>query len=179
MRVIIIIVLLSLSSFIKAQDGKLSDYTRTNKHSILFIISHTQINEGLDENGKKQWLSLPSWGLNYNYSLSKKWAIGMHTDIVVEDFIVDNHSKQNAVIERSYPIASAIVISFKPGKDFSFLLGSGAEFSKGNNFLLIRAGLEYGLHINKNWEFIANIINDYKFSAYNSWSLGMGIVYKF
>lgn len=179
MRILLFIFLFGLSYSFKAQENNSTHKKKPSKHAVIFIISHTQINEGLDENGEKQWLSLPSWGINYNYSLSQKWAIGLHTDIVVEDFVVNNHSKQDEIIERSYPIASAFVTSFKPGKYFSFLLGSGGEFSKGNHLFLVRAGIEYGLHINHNLEFIANVVNDYKFNAYNSWSLGMGIAYKF
>jgi hypothetical protein len=158
--------------------NKIDTYNSTVKHSFSFVISHTQINEGFNEDGKKQWLSLPSWGINYNYMISTNWSLGLHTDIIVEDFKVEDFTRNNSIIERSYPIASALVASYKPGKHFSYLFGSGAEVAKGENFFLIRLGLEYGLHINHNWEVIANLVNDYKFDAYNSWSIGMGISYK-
>jgi hypothetical protein len=173
----IVFVLIFLAHHIHAQVD-LEKSTHHSKHSISLILSHTQINEGFNEKGEKQWLSLPSWGINYNYSLSTKWALGLHTDIIVEDFKVESVLKNGGTIERSYPIASAFVASYKPGKNFSFLLGAGAEFAHQNNFSLIRTGLEYGTHINHKWEFIANIINDYKFNAYNSWGIGLGVAYK-
>lgn len=148
------------------------------KHSIALVISHTQINEGINAEGKKQWLSLPSWGINYNYLLNSKWALGIHTDIIVEDFFVESLDRSGGTIQRSYPIASAIVVSYKPGKYFSFMLGSGGEFTNEENFFMLRLGLEYSYHMNDNWELIANILNDLKVNGYNSWGVGMGVAYR-
>lgn len=146
-------------------------------HTISLIMSHTQISQGIQNNGKRKWLSLPSWGLNYNYVFHPKWAIGLHSDIIVEDFVVEQHlkSSNNENLERSYPIASAIVGSFKPGKHFAYLLGTGGEFAHTGNFFLIRVGIDFSMHITQKWEMNAVIANDYKFNAYNSWGIGLGI----
>ena len=158
---------------------KESNNLHKSRHSIALVISHTQINEGFDEDGKKQWLSLPSWGINYNYIFSNRWSLGVHTDIIIEDFKVEKVTRNGEIIERSYPIASAIVASYNFSENFNFLFGSGMEFAKESNYFLIRSGLEYGIHINQKLEFIANVINDYKFNAYNSWGIGAGLAYKF
>ena len=146
-------------------------------HTLGFIISHTQISQGVQANGDKKWLSLPSWAINYNYKFSEKWAIGLHNDIVLEDFAVEEHLKSSngQVLVRSYPIASAVMVSYKPGKHFSYMFGSGGEFSHTGNLLLLRVGLEYGYHISKDWELNANITNDLKINAYNSWAIGFGV----
>jgi len=163
---------------LKAQNNVTTHNEKKHKHSLAIIISHTQINEGRDESGNKQWLSLPSWGVNYNYSLSKKWLVGIHTDIVVEDFAVESPTRSSEVIERSYPIASALVGSYKLNS-FNFMLGSGVEIAKEEILFLLRAGVEYNVHINSNYELLANITNDLKFNAYNSWAIGLGIARMF
>jgi hypothetical protein len=147
------------------------------QHSLGLVISHAQVTEGIKENGHKKWLSLPSWGLNYNYKFSPEWAIGLHNDIIVEDFEVEEHlnGESDAILQRSYPIASAVMASYKPGKHFSYLLGTGGEFAHTGSFILIRIGAEYGYEINKHWELNANITNDLKINAYNSWAIGLGI----
>lgn len=38
-------------------------------HTLGFMISHTQVSQGIQANGNKKWLSLPSWGINYKESL--------------------------------------------------------------------------------------------------------------
>jgi hypothetical protein len=146
-------------------------------HTLGFMISHTQINQGVQGNGEKKWLSLPSWAVNYNFKFSPKWAVGLHTDIIVEDFAVEEHLKSSSgqILERSYPIASAVMFSYKPGKHFSYMLGSGGEFAHTGNLFLFRVGVEYGYHISKDWELNANITNDFKVNAYNSWAVGLGI----
>lgn len=147
-------------------------------HSIGIIISHTNIKKGVSSSGDSKWLSLPSWAINYNYKFKPKWAIGLHSDIVTETFEVEEHLKSsgnNEILERSYPIATAIMVSYKPGNHFSFMSGCGGEFSHTGNLFLIRIGVEYGYHLNKKWEINANITNDLKINSYNSWAIGMGL----
>ncbi|SRR6056297_540577 len=179
MRYLIIVLVLLFFTFgkVSAQD-ETTPNSKPKKHAIALVISHTQINEGLDENGEKQWLSLPSWGINYNYYLNKKWALGIHSDIIVEDFVVESLGRSGETIERSYPIASALVVSYKPGEHFSFMLGTGGEFTKDQSFFMLRLGIEYSYHMNQNWELIANLLNDLKLNGYNSWGVGLGVAYR-
>lgn len=155
-----------------------TEHTQFHPHHTLgFMISHTQVSQGIQSNGNKKWLSLPSWAINYNYKFSSKWAIGLHTDIVVEDFTVEEHLKSGGgqALQRSYPIASAVMLSYKLGKHFSLMGGAGGEFAHTGNLFLARVGLEYGYHLSNKWELNANITNDIKINAYNSWALGLGL----
>jgi len=151
---------------------------KEQKHAIQFLLAHTQIQESVNENGNKTWLSVPSFEINYNYEINEKWAIGLHTDIVIEDFSVENYAKEDTVIERSKPIAPAVVASYKFYNDFSALLGFGGEFSKKESFALLRLGIEYSYKFHENWELISNITNDIKLNAYNSFSIGIGVARK-
>lgn len=149
-------------------------------HSLGLMISHTQIFQGVQLNREKKWLALPSLGLNYNYKFHPKWALGLHTDIVIEDFQVEEHLKSggsnaNSILERSYPVASALVASYKASKHFSLLIGAGGEFAPSGSLFMIRAGFEYGIHINPKWELTVNLVNDLKLNAYNSIAYGIGI----
>ena len=153
------------------------EYNQSHKkHQIQLVLSHTQIHSGLDESGDRKWQSLPSWGLNYNFQLREKWKIGLHNDIIVEDFQVASIGRnESEVLDRRYPIASSVVVSRELGNHFQLLLGLGGEFAQGQSFFLMRGGIEYGRHFNENWELIANLTNDFKWEAYNSWAIGLGI----
>ena len=168
--------LLLFIAFVNAQEKEEEKEFAEKKHSVALVISHTQMNEGI-EGGKKEWISLPSWGIDYNYELCEKWAVGLHNDIIMESFIVEHND--GTEIERSSPFASTVVALYKPGKHFSFVLGAGGEFSKEENLFLIKAGIEYGYRFHDDWELIANITNDLKVDAYNSWAIGFGIARKF
>lgn len=78
-------------------------------------------------------------------------------------------------MERSEPIASVLVGGFKPGKHFTFEAGIGYEISKEENLFLTRVGAEYSLELPKEWEFVANLIYDVKWDAYDSFAFGIGV----
>jgi opacity protein-like surface antigen len=150
-------------------------------HSSLgIVVSHTNVSQG-QQDGDTKWLSLPSWSLNYNYKFKPRWSIGVHTDIVTENFEVEEHlnNETNTTLERSYPVSVAAMASFKPGKHFSLLLGAGGEFAHTGNLFLIRVGAEYVYEMNSKWELNAMITDDIKINAYNSWAIGLGVTMVF
>ena len=147
-------------------------------HIISIVISHAQVFDGRDINGEKKVLSLPSWGLDYTFQFKPKWGIGLHTDIITETFEVEKHLENGGsgdIIERSYPIAPAVMGIYKPNKHWSFLFGAGAEFEKEENFFLNRAGVEYGAELPKGWEVFGSLSYDFKWSGYDTWLIGIGI----
>lgn len=179
-KILLNVLLLLIVVFVNAQETEHKEEGKEHlekKHSIAVLISHTQIAEGIKGEDKK-WISVPSWGIDYNYEINERWVIGLHNDIIVESFIVEH--KDGNEIERSSPIATAFVGMFKPIKILSLVLGAGGEFSKEENLFLIKAGVEYGHRIlQDNWELIASITNDLKLDAYNSWNIGFGIARRF
>lgn len=152
------------------------------RHSISIILSHAHIAEGRDEAGNKKNLLLPSWGIDYNYRLTEKWKIGLHTDLILEEFEVLKNTgseEEEEYISRSYPVAPALMGVFTPGKRWSFMLGAGVEFTKNENYFLNRAGIEYSVELPKNWELFGSLSYDIKWNAYDNWLLGIGIAKKF
>jgi len=76
------------------------------------VLSHAKVFKGRDAEGNKKALSLPSWGIDYNYSFHSKWSIGLHTDVIIEKFEVEKNLESGSneeTIERSYPIAPALM----------------------------------------------------------------------
>jgi hypothetical protein len=143
-------------------------------HSLAILLGHTQTSQGF-EDGKQKWIAMPSWALEYNYHLNRRWNIGLHNDIVMETFKVEDHSTHQEVIERTRPISSLVVLSYKIKNMFSLELGAGAEFAKEDNFFVSRLGFEYAYQLPKEWEVKANLTYDMKWEAYNSFSLGVGV----
>jgi len=58
-----------------------------HKHALSILLAHAHISQGI-QNGNTKWLALPSWMLAYNYRISEQWTIGLHGDIIIEDFEV-------------------------------------------------------------------------------------------
>ena len=156
------------------------------KHSIALVISHTHIKSGVKNDTGDNWMALPSFGLNYNYSFNEKLALGLHNDIIIEEFIVEDknhseeiHAKNEEVeipgIERGRPIASAVILTYKPHKHIALIAGGGMEFSKHENFALIRFGVEFPFHIPNDWEILGVMAYDINIDAYDSFTFGIGI----
>ena len=135
-------------------------------------IGHTHVSEGKID-GKTEWLTLPSWLLNYDYWLSNNWAIGLQNDIVLESFFFE--SGDNELLERSYPISSVPIVIYKPGKRLMFIAGVGVEFTSEETLTLTRLGFEYGFHIPNNWEIGVTLVWDNKWNYYNSWGIALTI----
>lgn len=161
-----------------SQDQKENQEPFHPEHLLSVVISHAHVFQGRDIDGNKKVLSLPSWGLDYTYQFKPKWGIGLHTDIITETFEVEKHlenGNNGEVIERSHPIAPALMGIYKANKHWEFLFGAGVEFEKEENFFLNRAGVEYGAELPKGWEVFGSLSYDFKWNGYDTWVLGLGI----
>jgi hypothetical protein len=172
-KIIVVLIFLLLPCILFAQEAHHELEPIEKKHKMSFLLSHTHISEGV-KNGKKEWLTVPSFGFDYNYLLTPKWSIGLHNDLIIETFKVQKASDE-ILLERTTPIASAFVAGFKPGKSFTYEFGFGGEFAKEGNLLLTRVGIEYGLEITEHLELITNFVYDIKWNHYDSFVIGVGI----
>ncbi len=148
---------------------------REEKHSLGIVVSHSYISQGIID-GKREWLAAPSFGLNYNYKLNDKWSIGLHNDIIIESFIVENSEVSEEILEREFPISNLIVGTYKVTEAFGIALGTGVEWEQNASFALIRIGVDYAVGLrNKSIEVTFSINYDSLINAYDSFNFGLGI----
>lgn len=149
-----------------------------HRHNLSLLLSHTHILNGL-ENGGIRGINRPSWMLAYNYSLSKRWALGLHGDIIVETFEVEAHGsgEEEELLEREYPVSLVGVASYKLIDHLAVQVGGGFETDGSATFGLVRFGLEPFLRISNRIELLLNLSYDIKIDAYDNWNLGFGIAY--
>lgn len=143
------------------------------RHKMSLILGHSHVPAGFS-NGKKRMLVVPSWGLDYNYLINRKWAIGLHSDFYTENFaVIDFGGNEEFVRER--PISLTLVGSYNIHEKWSFSGGTGFEFAKEENLSIIRLGVERAWELPKKWEFMAILQYDLRVGIFNSWMLGLGI----
>ncbi|WP_250435535.1 hypothetical protein [Hanstruepera flava] len=162
------------ASFLGFSQEEKSNPEEFHRHSISILIGHTTIFQGF-ENGKRKIESEPSWAINYNYAFNEKWAIGIHSDIIIENFVVEKTSGDE-ILERNTPITSLIVGTCKIFDGFGVELGGGLEFDKNESFGVARIGAEYGIEIIKhNLEVLLSLDYDIVIDAYDGLNIGIGI----
>ncbi len=154
---------------------------KTTRHRVTFGIGHTIVGQGVDDQGRNSWLSLPMWVFDYDYSLSRKWSIGIHSDVLTESFKVEGFSfgEEHTEIERTFPVAALAACSFKPVSHAVYSIGFGGEFSPSGNYFMTRLGFEYGIEIPGDWELAPAVTYDLKWNAYDSFSISFAIGKKF
>jgi len=161
------------------EEANEADTEEVKKHSLALFFTHSYISQGVSD-GKKDWLIVPSFAINYNYSFDHKWSLGLHTDIIIEDFIVERAGSDEEVLQREFPFSALVVGSHKFTENFGIAVGFGAEWETNESFVVARFGAEYGIEIPaREMEVIFAFNYDVIFNAYNSINFGLGIAKKF
>ncbi|MEJ1238722.1 hypothetical protein WBG78_11360 [Chryseolinea sp. T2] len=148
-----------------------------NRNKVSLSITHTHVPTGINENGQSSWLMLPSWSLDYDYSLTDKWGAGLHTDLVIEDFQYEK--EEGIILKRSKPFSMALVGTRRFGEHISIFAGGGMEVASEGTLGLFRLGGDCGWEIPNDWELSLSLVFDFKIDNYNAWVLGFGVGKRF
>jgi hypothetical protein len=170
-RIILLLSQISFCTAAWAQSENEAETFRRNKLSL--AITHTFVPTTVNSSGDKTYLSLASWGLDYDRRVNSLWGIGLHSDLVIQDF---EYEDNDVVRTRVKPLAIAIVATRRLGKHFTVIGGGGAEFSKGEETLgLFRVGADYGWELPHDWEVSFGVTTDFKVNAYNALVFGFAL----
>jgi len=172
---IILTILLMLTHILSGQDEEVD-----KKNSISISIAHTHIGNGV-VNGRRKAIILPAWGINYDRRLKERWAIGIHTDMVIEEFELETQDDQNLMVtkKRTRPLSTAITASYEISHFLVATFGVGREFSPEEDYNLFRIGLEPFFELPNDFEFIGTLTIDFRLEAYNALTFGLGVLKRF
>src|SRR5690606_10822377 len=162
------------SAFLFYTKGFAQEDKSSGHHQTLGVsISHVNIFNGVD-NSESKLISLPAWGIDYNYCLTEKWGLGLHTDIIVDKFTVDENVSDDASLLSSFPIDPDFMGMRKFG-NHTIMFGVGGEFEKEENLFFNWLGYEYGIEVSEKWEVGAAINYDFRWNAYDSYTVSIGV----
>ena len=125
------------------------------------------VGAGEEENAQGGRHSAKAIGLEFEYGLNGKWAVGG----VIEHLEV--HGNKNTVV--------VVPVSYFPTKNFRVFAGPGYEFKAiaSNDKALLRVGMGYTFRINDRWTLAPEAINDFVDGGYNMWLVGVALGYDF
>lgn len=151
------------------------------RHELNLSLGHVHVPSGVGESGRTQWLTVAGWGVNYNYWLSRRFAVGVHTDLTIESLVVvaDGDDRENGTIRRSRPVAPALMLSWKPSKAWTVSAGAGREFDPEGDLNLVRVGTEFSHPLTKRWEGTAGAAVDIRPSAHGTLTVSLGLSRRF
>ncbi|WP_291113672.1 hypothetical protein [Flavobacterium sp. UBA6135] len=115
--------------------------------------------------------------MNVNYWISNKFALGVHSDMIFESFIIEekNGELENNFIEGEYPLSVNAVVTYNPLHSLGLLAGYGKEFSEEKDFSMFLVGAEYMVEIPHDWELGLSATYEVKNDAYDTFVVGLGL----
>ena len=158
------------------QKSKLADeHGHMPPFRVALLIGHTLIPE---EHAGENFF-IPSWGLDLEYWMNKKWGLGMHSDLEIETFVIVQDNGDLKGLERVSPLVLTLDALFKPWKGLVFQLGPGIEIEKSESYPLLRAGVEYEIEIGRYWDIAPTVFYDTRLDGYHTWSFAFGVGKRF
>jgi hypothetical protein len=146
-------------------------------HSVTLVIGSAFMANSFSDNSNDV-LVVPAYGLNYDYQINRKWGVGVHTDILLQQFKIEKHDSHEEVV-RENPVSIAAILFYKPHHRWKIIGGYGIEMETHENFQLVRIGVEYSIELPKKWELDFMFENDFKINGYYTMLLGVGFTKKF
>ena len=170
----VLLFILISSTYNYAQEQHTTETRNKNpRHRTAFILGHSFISS---EN--KEILSVPTFGLDYEYWISEKWGIGFFSDLELISKEV-SPTVNDVNIEREYPLVATLDVLWSPIKHWEFVLGPGFISEKGEIEPLVRIGLERDLELGHHWDVPITLFYDKKFDGNYAISIGIGIAKRF
>lgn len=138
-------------------------------------LAHTYVPQSTVEG--KEILIFPSLGLDFEYWFNHKIGLGLHNDIELVVFEVQDD--RGNYIQRQYPLLSTLDLLWSPVQNVSLLVGPGIEFEKHQNYFIFRIGIEGEIPINSRIDVAPILFYDVRKNAYDTFSVGIGFGYHF
>ncbi|NMM47539.1 hypothetical protein [Marinigracilibium pacificum] len=138
-------------------------------------LGHTHVSRGSTAEGIK-WLTVPSFAIVYDYHFNRRWSLGIHVDIIIETFEVEENlrnSNEKEIVERERPIAPALMATYKFTDHSSVVFGGGFEYAPQKTLSIFRVGYEFSTHVNEKWEVAIPLTYDIRLNAYDSWTISL------
>ena len=146
-------------------------------HRVALIIGHGHVFGAEEVNSDKKIATMPTWGLDYQYWINRKFGLGLKSDIEIMDYVVtlEDHTET----ERNNPLIVSTVFLYNPAKGWNLFTGPGIEFEESHNFFVIRAGVGYEFELPGHWDFAPEIVFDLKDGHIGAFTWGIGVGKRF
>jgi hypothetical protein len=127
--------------------------------------------------GKKDFLVVPTYGLEYERRIKKWFALGIVNEFELENYMIEHETEES--IERSYIYVVSILAFFKPVKNLVIFAGPGYELTSEHNFEVLKMGVSYEFELSEKWDLAPLLYLDRVSDLYTTYSFGLSIGRRF
>ncbi len=143
------------------------------RHHVSLMWGNTIVPAAKTAHGEDCSIIMPAWGLNYAYHLNRKWAIGWHNELELQSYVVEKH--QEFFFEREYPFITSLAVMYEPIHRLIIHAGPGYEIETNENFVIMKAGMEYLFPLPKYYNLAVGFSYDNKGKIYDAWTFGISV----
>ena len=147
----IFIFFVASSLFAQEESHKITEHS-LKRHKIGAFLGNSLIHEVHNtQTGKEQYVLAPTFGLDYEYWINQKWAIGTYNEIAHIDIEVQTEEHEEFIRRENVMLFSAVVV-FEPFHNFGIFAGTGIETDPHHTFWIRYLGAEYAFVRCNNWD---------------------------
>ena len=117
--------------------------------------------------GKEQYVIAPTIGIDYEYWINHRWAIGTYNEIAHMDIEVITEEHEEYIKRENAMLFSAVAV-FEPFRNFGIFAGTGIETDPHHTFWIRYLGMEYALVRHNNWDVSISVgyVNKDRYDAF-------------
>ena len=137
------------------------------RHKIGIFTGNTLIHDVHNTHtGKEEYVLAPTFGLDYEYWFSHKWAIGTYNEVAFLNIEVEEDHE--VFVKRETGMLFSGVVVYEAFPRFSIFAGTGVEVDPHHTLWIRYLGLEYAFIRSDNWEVsvAAGYVNKDLYDAY-------------
>ncbi len=143
----------AMIGFSYAQEEDHNSHENSLKRHKLGVFLGNAIIHGVHntKTGHEQYVLAPTFGIDYEYWINSKWAIGTYNEIAHLDIEVETETHEE-FIKRENAMLFSVVTVFEPIHHLGIFAGTGIETDPHHTFWIRYLGLEYTFIRANNWD---------------------------
>lgn len=148
-----LVILFAVSFALFAQEESHESVENSLKRHKLGVFLGNAVIHGVHntQTGKEQYVISPTFGIDYEYWINHKWAIGTYNEIAHLDIEVESDEHEE-YIKRENAMLFSVVAVYEPFHNFGIFAGTGVETDPHHTFWIRYVGAEYAIVRCNDWD---------------------------
>ena len=184
-RTLILSLLVGSTSFAFGQSGESGSEERSTparsaegseeeepllRHRVAILTGNTYVPKGDPAQGRTGFVVAPTYGIEYEYNFTHKFAVGVNCDMEVQRYVINTDEHEE--LEREFATVVALNFIYEPIPNLAIMLGPGREFETHKSFWAVMGGVSYAFKLPNNWDISPTFCYEFK-ENFDAWTLGI------